>query len=207
MPNLIDCLGKRFGRLLVVGRSNRRWDCVCDCGNTTSVPGCNLLSGNSRSCGCATREALDARNIRHGRARRGHSTPEYRAWKNIIARTTARNNPAWPKYGGRGIGIAPEWRHDFQAFLDHIGPRPGSDYSVDRIDNDRGYEPGNVRWASRTVQNRNTSQNKRYELDGKMYCLVELAEISGLRRETIARRIRVGWPMKDVVGLAVLGQR
>lgn len=79
-------------------------------------------------------------------------SPEYRAWRQAKNRTT---NPAYPKfarYGGRGITMSPEWVDDFAAFFRHIGPRPGAGYSLDRIDNSKGYEPGNVRWATASEQ-------------------------------------------------------
>lgn len=83
------------------------------------------------------------------------TTPEYQAWHNAKNRTTNPNVPVWPNYGGRGITMCDEWLNSFEAFFEHIGPKPGPGYSLDRIDNDGNYEPGNVRWATRTDQNRN----------------------------------------------------
>lgn len=85
---------------------------------------------------------------------------EHRAWVDAIRRCTNANHPAWSRYGSRGIAVCPGWIDDFQAFLEHIGPRPSSEFSLDRIDNDRGYEPGNVRWATRKEQNRNRGNSK-----------------------------------------------
>lgn len=82
------------------------------------------------------------------------NTPLYAIWCAIIQRCTNPNDPAYPNYGGRGITICDQWRHDFVAFRDHVGDPP-PDLTLDRIDNDRGYEPGNVRWATRAEQNRN----------------------------------------------------
>jgi len=86
-------------------------------------------------------------------------SPEYRSWTNAKQRTTDPNIPQWKDYGGRGIRMAGEWLHDFAAFFAHIGPRPAGT-SIDRIDNDGNYEPGNVRWATRSEQMRNQRRRK-----------------------------------------------
>jgi hypothetical protein len=88
----------------------------------------------------------------HGRT----DTAEWQAWSNMRQRCNNPDNPKWPLYGGRGIQVCAEWQDDFPAFLAHVGPRPGPSYSIDRIDNERGYEPGNVRWATRSQQVRNS---------------------------------------------------
>ncbi|HXI41511.1 MAG TPA: hypothetical protein VNH83_16125, partial [Bryobacteraceae bacterium] len=85
---------------------------------------------------------------------------EHKIWKDMIKRCENQNNRAYVDYGGRGITVCPEWRSSFQAFYEHIGPRPAPDLSVDRIDNDRGYEPGNVRWATRTEQANNKRKRR-----------------------------------------------
>lgn len=82
-------------------------------------------------------------------------TPEYKCWQQIKARCLNPNHIAYPDYGGRGISIHPDWQDNFPAFLEHVGSRPSKHYSLDRIRNDRGYEPGNVRWATRLEQNNN----------------------------------------------------
>lgn len=84
------------------------------------------------------------------------NTPEYRAWKDLKKRCNNKNIPCFHRYGGRGISVCEEWASSFMAFYDHIGPRPGKNYSVDRIDNDGNYEPGNVRWATRKEQVENS---------------------------------------------------
>lgn len=103
------------------------------------------------------REIVGAMHLKHGYARKDKALrfAEYGIWAGIIKRCENRNNHAYPRYGGRGIGICAEWRHDFPAFLAHVGPRPSPVHSVDRINNDGNYEPGNVRWATPTDQARN----------------------------------------------------
>lgn len=92
--------------------------------------------------------------LRHGESSRTHRSPEYTAWQNMRARCLRPAHPKYADYGGRGITIDPRW-DSFEAFLADIGRRPGPDYSLDRIDNDGCYGPGNLRWATRPEQQRN----------------------------------------------------
>jgi hypothetical protein len=155
---VIDMTGERFGRLRVIGRSpennaQRRalWECVCDCGNTTVLPRKDLTTGNTRSCGCFARDWTVEKHTVHGRSR----TPEYHAWKNMRQRCLNPNHPNYHHYGGRGVTICDQWLDSFAAFLADVGERPAPGLSLDRIDNDGNYEPGNVRWATQSQQIRN----------------------------------------------------
>lgn len=165
---LIDLTGQRFGRLAVVCRAAVRpkggayWACFCDCGKTVEVLGSNLRSGDIQSCGCLRSELFAAKKTTHGKARRGKVTPEYRAWCRMLARCHAPCNASQPNYAGRGIVVCQEWRDSFEAFLAHIGPIPSPHHSVDRFpNNDGNYEPGNVRWATRSQQNKNKRSARR----------------------------------------------
>ena len=156
MPGLINLTGQTFGRLTVerrlVAPGEPRWSCRCACGERVSVIGDNLRSGNTTSCGCAQREVVADRNTSHGLSK----APEYSIWGGIKKRCLNPNYPEHRYYADRGITLCDEWVDDFSAFYRHIGPRPSPEHSVDRIDNDRGYEPGNVRWATKHEQNMNT---------------------------------------------------
>ncbi len=95
-------------------------------------------------------------NYRHGMGGCGSRKPaEWKAWWNALQRCTNPNDPNWDNYGGRGIRMCEEWRESFAAFYEHIGPKPHPRLTLERVDNDRGYEPGNVRWATRSEQSRN----------------------------------------------------
>lgn len=145
--------GQRFGRLFVLGRSDYRrpgrspgafWDCRCDCGGMTVVLGASLRGGLTQSCKCLH----DTFAVTHGATH----TSEYKAWESAKARCFQPNHHGFKNYGGRGITMCEEWRNDFPAFLAHVGPRPHPTYSIDRINNNGNYEPGNVRWATKTQQ-------------------------------------------------------
>lgn len=166
MSERIDLAGKRFGRLVVEGYAGRqknrqsRWTCLCDCGKRKVIVRSSLTSGHSNSCGCL-------RNKSNGEANNYKKrSPEYIAWTGIIARCEDKTNP---NYGGRGITICPEWRHDYPAFLAHVGRRPSQKHSIDRIDNNGSYEPGNVRWATAKMQvaNRRAFQFKSWRQSAK----------------------------------------
>lgn len=139
--------------------------CRCDCGNEGLVALLNLH--DSRSCGCLHREIVAEHNRRHKSAQNtdhGLSRhPLYQTWAAMVKRCTNPNARMWPNYGGRGIKVCDEWR-DVEVFLAYIeanlGPRP-HDHSLDRINNDGHYEPGNVRWATRSQQSKNRRPFKR----------------------------------------------
>lgn len=158
MTALVDLTGQRFGRLLVVERVERsagsgqaRWRCNCDCGGTTVTHGSNLRSGKTTSCGCAVVDANRERLMTHGTSRGDTKHDLYDTWSGIRKRCLTTTSQAYPRYGGRGITVCPEW-DDFLTFVADVGPRPSALHSLDRIDNDGNYEPGNVRWATAKEQ-------------------------------------------------------
>jgi hypothetical protein len=170
MPNLIDLGGQRFGRLLVTEQQPRRslsggvrWHCLCDCGGETTVASWELRSGTTVSCGCFRQEtsALKLRKYRrpsepiHGHARTSHRSAEYTAWRGMLARCYQPSSPSYKNYGARGITVCERWRNSFVSFLVDVGLKPDPRLTLDRIRNDVGYEPGNVRWATWTQQNNN----------------------------------------------------
>lgn len=124
---------------------------VCDCGEVREVLFSNLKSGKSKSCGCEkVRKAIERTTI-HGMAQ----TKEYTAWCAMKTRCNSVDPDISENYKNRGITIQKEWLDSFEKFYEHVGPCPDITYSLDRIDNDLGYIEGNVRWASRSTQNRN----------------------------------------------------
>lgn len=158
---LVDLTGQRFGRLVIVERvenSGKKpaWLCRCDCGATKIADGGRLKSGGVRSCGCLRREwgsTMRRNHASHGHTVGGSLTTTYRTWSGMIQRTTNPRCDDWHNYGGRGITVCDRWR-TFASFLADMGERPAG-LTLDRVDNDRGYEPGNCRWATKSEQQRN----------------------------------------------------
>lgn len=147
-----DMMGQRFARLVVVGRlasrgGSSRWLCRCDCGEERAVAGSNLRNGNSKSCGCLRVDKAKA-NRTHGMAK----TLPHKCWVSIKQRCFNPANPSYRNYGGRGITMCDEWAASFEAFYAYVGDCPGPGLSLDRINNDGNYEPGNVRWANGSTQ-------------------------------------------------------
>lgn len=156
-----DIAGLKFGRLVAVqvarveARLGAFWLCRCDCGAAHIARGNHLRTGITKSCGCQRGLSTAARCTTHGAARRGAHAAEYRSWAHAKNRCLNPTNAAFERYGGRGIRFSEAWKNDFAAFYAHIGPRPSPSHSLDRIENDGHYEPGNVRWATKHEQSLN----------------------------------------------------
>jgi hypothetical protein len=154
MPAFKDITGQRFFALVTtnyVGKS--KWNCLCDCGQTTIVRVENLKSGNTKSCGCRKGIVLRARQTRHGHAPKGKPSKTYVAWYQMLQRCENPNNKRFADWGGRGITICEHW-HIFENFLADMGESPPR-LTLDRIDNNLGYFQGNCRWATHSEQNYN----------------------------------------------------
>jgi hypothetical protein len=169
IPNstrLIDITGQQFGRYVVIGRAASRfaqahWHCRCDsCGKEAIARGVDLRRGRLPWCPCANSKKSKG-NLRHGHTIGRILSPEWTAWKNLKQRCTIPNHPGYGRYGGRGITVCEEWLNSFEAFYRHVGPRPSPEHSIDRINNDLGYFPGNVRWATRRPLARQRRRGRR----------------------------------------------
>lgn len=158
----IDLTNGRFGRLTVLGFAGKRgrklyWLCRCDCGTSKEIHGDHLKAGRTRSCGCLNREAQrQSFGKHHGApADKSQRHPLYSTWCNMKARCYNPSVDAYPYYGGRGIVVADEWRDDFARFAADMGPKPSPGHSIDRINPDGHYGPGNCRWATKSEQSAN----------------------------------------------------
>ena len=165
MRDLIDLTGKRFGRLLVLARMDNprgyatMWLCRCDCdGKERIIYGSHLRRGNTKSCGCFSREQAAARAFKHGHARVGQHTRAYRGWRNMLQRC---RDPKNPNYGGREptpVVVCERWLVFVNYYADTGDPPPGK--TLDRIDPWGNYEPGNWKWSTHSEQVRNQRRHK-----------------------------------------------
>lgn len=188
MSARISLVGRVFGKLKVVSQSyldGHAWaECLCECGNSKTILSASLTRGASKSCGCNKY----GHRTTHGLC----GTKTYRAWCKMIERCTNPNNAKYKDYGARGITICAQWLNSFEAFLTDMGIGPQGK-SIDRIDNDGNYEPGNCQWRTPLQQARNKRNNKRITVIGITGCLSELAERFGVSAELAGERIRHGW--------------
>lgn len=146
----------KYGELTVIGPTeSRRFVIVlCDCGVEKRVRTTDLRRGFTRSCGCTSRKRCAEKIRSHGQS----NAAIYRSWSQMIQRCTNASLKSFANYGARGISVCARWRI-FENFLSDMGERPAG-LTLDRIDVNGNYEPGNCRWATRTVQARNTRANK-----------------------------------------------
>jgi hypothetical protein len=177
----------RFGWLTVLrrggsdGNGTAMWWCRCDCGVERIFRGDHLRRGRVKSCG-------GHRNNGSGRG------PEYRSWYGMISRCADTDNK---NYGARGITVCKRWER-FENFLADMGQRPGPGYSIDRVDGNGNYEPGNCRWATALDQNRNRRDTV-FVYFGVPRILAELCDDLGLSRSLVYGRLNLGWPIDEAL--------
>lgn len=200
-PRVKDLTGKRFGRLTAmefVCRHNgqSRWLCRCDCGEDIVVASSELTRrtrASTQSCGCLKRELTIRRFTRHGMA----NSKEYRSWQQMIKRCYDKKKQGYERYGGRGITVCDRWRTSIEEFLKDMGPKPSINHSIERINNDGNYEPGNCVWATSSEQARNRRTTVRLTLNGKTLCLAEWAKELSISTQSLWVRLnRLGWSVE-----------
>lgn len=158
---LIDLTGRRFGRLVVKFRYKNKtkkrpqWICKCDCGNWHLANGGDLRSGDTRSCGCYMMDVLTTIERKtHGMT----SSREYKSWESMRQRCNNPKDKSYNHYGGRGISICERW-NSFEAFYEDMGDKPDGTHTIDRINVNGNYTPGNCRWATQSTQQQNRRNN------------------------------------------------
>lgn len=193
--------GARFGRWVVLSPpkyqgASLAHDCRCDCGTTKTVRADRLRNGASKSCGCAARESLITHGFTCKETRR--ESREYWIWNTMVRRCTNPKVKNWADYGGRGITVCERWMK-FENFYADMGRRPSSKHSIERINNDGPYDPGNCTWALRSDQAKNKRNNRLIEANGERLHLAEWARRLGADHSTIIGRIARGWPESKAV--------
>lgn len=182
----------RFGMVVVDGEPEPRgrgrllYPVKCDCGGSTWASSHELRAGKISSCGCV--------HVTHGETRGGKPSPEYTAHQAMLSRCYDKNDIGYDNYGGREIVVCERWRNSVVAFIEDIGRRPSPKHSVDRIDSNGNYEPGNVRWATDAEQNANKRNVHKINAFGEVHSISEWSRLRGVPLQTLWRRIvRLGW--------------
>lgn len=189
MGKFVDITGKRYGRLTVVRRIDKKgngayWECLCDCGNTTILTTRVLNNGHTKSCGCYRRSG--ERETTHGMSK----TRIYREWLAIKRRCYNKNSAYYEIYGGRGIAVCDEWKSSFEAFYAWAMAKGyRDDLTIDRIDNNGDYSPLNCRWATTAEQSLNKSSNRLVTFNGETKPVKAWADEKGINYHTLYSRL------------------
>lgn len=187
--------GQKFGRLLVLDYAYLKpkrgiyYNCLCDCGNIKQVSTNSLKKGETKSCGCYKHE-IDT-TIKHGGAKIGKLTSEYKTWIGIKTRCYNLNNEKYPIYGGRGIKVCDKWlgEEGFINFLKDMGNKPSSNHSIDRINVNGNYCPENCKWSTRSEQQRNKTNTKFITFKGETLSLPDWCDKLKISKSTLIKRL------------------
>lgn len=186
--------GTRYGRLVLIGRLARHKHLFqCDCGQKTTGQLSDVLYGRKLSCGCLRKE----RATIHGHSGKAKSR-EYSSWMSMKGRCLNKSNTAYPWYGGRGIQVYKRWL-TFENFLADMGAAPSQVHTIERLNSDGNYEPGNCRWATRKEQALNRRTNRLVEYNGKRQTVSEWVTLLKLDDELVRSRLKLGWSFQDAV--------
>ena len=196
-------IGERFGRLTVLGVSERTdskhrkfYDCLCDCGKKVCVRGDTLKTGSEKSCGCVGIEILKKMSTKHNMS----DSRLYKIWGSMKTRCYRKTAINYYLYGGRGIKVCDEWKNNFIAFYDWAiknGYKDG--LTIDRIDNEKDYCPSNCRWATAKQQGNNRRNNRYISFNGKTHTMSEWSKITGVAQYNIYNRLQDNWTVKDAL--------
>lgn len=203
----------RFGAWTVLGCDHERtkrygavtYACRCDCGKESFIQGSRLWNGKGLRCqSCALKESRTT----HGESKGEGQSPEYRSWQAMLRRCDDPNHIGSEHYLGRGIKVCEEWQGSggYEVFLAHVGRRPTLKHTIDRIDSDGDYEPGNVRWATMKEQSRNKRNNRLLTIGGETKCVADWVEVAVVAEDTLRARLRRGWSPREAVFTFVGGR-
>ena len=205
-----NLIGQVFGRLTVIDRADGlvsesgyhtvMWKCKCDCGNIVNVRAKSLKQGVTKSCGCFRRDRMSNIASRH----HGFGTRLYTIWNSMRQRCNNPKHHAYSNYGGRGITICKDW-DDFDKFrkwaigagYDENAPR--GQYTLDRVEVDRGYSPDNCRWVDMKTQSNNKRETIYLSYNGETLTLTEWADRVGLHYTTLWKRYKEGFDTSQIL--------
>jgi len=207
------CLGLQINKLILVERVNPEekrmsesiWKCKCLCGNETVASAKLLVGGKKGSCGCLRSE--NHGRLKHGHLKKGREKPEYRIWLSMMGRCKkspdAKPTHTHKNYFDRGINVCERWRESFDNFYADMGPRPSSNYSIDRINNDCGYSPENCRWATNKEQCNNRRSSRFLTINGETKTLKQWSEKYNIKYCSLQARLKSGWNIEDALEIQI----
>lgn len=197
--------GQVYGDLTVLERviddkKSLKWLCQCSCGVVKAINGSNVVTGRSQSCGCKQMEKIKAKLIRHGKT----DDPIYAVWNAMLGRCHNEKNKQYKDYGARGIYVCDRWKLFDNFYADMGDPPLGG--MLERVNNDGPYSRENCKWATRTEQNRNKRNTRRFPFKGEQLTLGEISDRIGITRNTLTSRIyQHGWPLEMAFNVPVMG--
>lgn len=202
----VDITGQKFGRLTVLSvhqsshpGSRTKWLCQCECGNTTIVTISRLRNGKTKSCGCLRKETCRKNFTIHG----SYKLPLHAVWNTMLSRCNNKNSSSYLDYGGRGISVCEEWHKYelFEAWAFSHGYISG--LTIERVNNEKGYNPENCIWISKRQQARNKRNTRYLSFNGVSKSVLDWSDEVGISTSTIYARIRMGWSIKDALSKPV----
>lgn len=190
----LNILGQRYGRLIAIAPAppnGRRtiWKFLCDCGTEKLLNLDPVRDGRTASCGCLQREDIAARSITHGHSTGRKISRELKSYTHAKSRCFNPNDEKFPQYGGRGITMCSEWVNDAAKFISDMGPCPPG-LTIDRINPNGNYEPGNCRWATSHQQARTRTDNVLVEYQGATMVLKDYAALVGVNYKSLHARLK-----------------
>ena len=202
MTQPVDVVGKKFGRYLVIAKSNKRTKamkqmvfCKCDCGIEKEVIVGNLRNGLSKSCGCLKSERTSEPMKKHGLSK----NTMYMRYRQMIKRCYDEASKEYKNYGNRGIKVCERWLESIENYIDDMGNPPFKDASIDRVNNNLGYSKENCKWATKKEQSENRRTTTMVNINGENLCLSDWSKKLGLNKKAVADRIKAGWDIKMAV--------
>lgn len=177
------------------GRGTRiRCIAVCDCGDRSEYDYSNISVGNSTKCVECAKKSRSVAHTRHGLSHRSKSQGGkiYYTWRAMKKRCSNPNDTRYAEYGGRGIKVCDDWQ-DFEVFRSDMGEPPTNQHTIERLDFNKGYSKENCKWATIKEQANNKRSNRLITAFGETKNLQQWADETGIKRETIARRLNNGW--------------